>query len=81
MPKVRRKNVPPAVIEHLAQRIRERHVPIEDLQSFARWLDTNPTVPSGAWFKRFAKIVVCGEGDLVKTFLEDKHTAIGEEVE
>ena len=81
MPKVRRKNVPPAVIAHLVRRIRERQVPIGDLEGFARWLDTNPTVPSGPWFKRFAKIVVCGEGELVKTFLEDRHTAIGEETE
>ena len=70
MPKVRRKNVPLAVIAHLVRRIRERHVPSEDLQSLARRLDTDPTVPDGAWFKRFAKIIVCGEGDLVKTILE-----------
>jgi hypothetical protein len=81
MPKVRRKNVPPAVIAHLVRRIRERHAPPEDLQSLARWLDTDPTVPDGTWFKRFAKIIVCGEGDLVKTILEDQHTAIGTEVE
>ncbi len=81
MPKVRRKNVPQAVIEHLARRVRERHVPIEDLQNLAEWLDANPTVPSGPWFKRFAKIIVCGERDLVKTILEDSHTAVGSEVE
>lgn len=81
MPKVQRRNVPRAVIEHLAQRIRERHVPIEDLQAMARWLDTNPTVPSGQWFKRFSQIIVCGKGGLVKTILEDCHTAVGTEVE
>ncbi len=80
MPKVRRKNVPPAVIEHLAKRIRERVVPITDLQAFAKWLDGNPTVPDGPWFKRFAQIVVCGEGELVKTVLEEAHTAVGTEV-
>ena len=32
MPKVRRKNVPRAAIEHLALRVRERALPIEDLQ-------------------------------------------------
>jgi hypothetical protein len=56
-------------------------VPIEDLQNLAKWLDTDPTVPSGRWFKRFAKIIVCGEGELVKTILEDSHSAIGSEVE
>jgi hypothetical protein len=81
MPKVRRKDVPRAVIEHLARRVRERHVPVEDLQNLAKWLDTNPTVPSGRWFKRFAKIIVCGESELVKTILEDSHSAVGSEVE
>ncbi len=81
MPKVRRKLVPRAVIEHLARRVRERHVPVEDLQNLARWLDADPTVPSGRWFKRFAKIIVCGEGELVKTILEDSHSAVGSEVE
>lgn len=81
MPKVRRKNVPQAVIEHLARRVRERYVPIEDLQNLAKWLDANPTVPLGPWFKRFSKIVVCGERDLVKTILENNHTAVGSEVE
>jgi hypothetical protein len=80
MPKVRRKSVPPAVIAHLVRRIRERHVSHEDLQNLARWLDSDPTVPPGPWFKRFAKIIVCGEGELVKTILEDQHTAVGTEV-
>ena len=81
MPKIQRRDVPRAVIEHLARRVRERQVSIEDLQSFAKWLDTNPTVPSGQWFKRFAKIIICGECELVKTVLEDGHTAVGSEVE
>jgi|MesohylFT_1024984.scaffolds.fasta_scaffold155992_1 hypothetical protein len=81
MPKVRRKHVPRAAIEHLARRVRERYVPVEDLQSLAQWLDTDPTVSSGRWFKRFSKIIVCGEGELVKTILEDSHSAVGSEVE
>lgn len=81
MPRVRRRNVPRSVIEHLARRVRERTVPVNDLQDLAKWFDTDPTVPSGRWFKRFAKIIVCGEGELVKTILEDHHSAIGTEVE
>ena len=81
MPKVERRHVPAAVIEHLVRRIRERQVSVDALQALAIWLDRNPTVPAGAWFKRFPDIVVCGEGALVKTILEQRHTAIGEEVE
>jgi len=35
----------------------------------ADWLDTDPEVPSEKWFKRFPATIVCGESDLVKTFL------------
>jgi hypothetical protein len=42
-------------------------VPIDNWQNLAKWLDTDPTAPSGRWFKRFATIIVCGEGDLAKT--------------
>lgn len=46
----------------------------------AAWLDTNPEVPAGDWFKRFPLLIVCGEGELVKTFLLPGHAALGEEV-
>ncbi len=45
-----------------------------------RWLDSNPTVPGEKWFKRFPDMVVCGEGELVKTFLAANQTPIGEEI-
>jgi hypothetical protein len=34
--------------------------------ALAAWLDTNPEVPAGDWFKRFPGMTVCGEGELVK---------------
>ena len=36
---------------------------------FAEWLDTEPEVPEGKSFKRLSGMIVCGEGELVKTFL------------
>jgi hypothetical protein len=30
--------------------------------ALAAWLDTNPEVPEGEWFKRFPGMIVCGEG-------------------
>jgi hypothetical protein len=35
----------------------------------ATWLDTEPEVPEGEWYKRFSGMTVCGEGELIKTFL------------
>ena len=44
------------------------------------WLDTNPIVPSGQWFKRFPEMTICGEGELVKTVLSKDQSPFGEEV-
>ena len=69
MPKVRRQNIPPALFQHLLDRIQSRRIPASQLELLARWLDTEPDVPEGQWFKRFSGMTVCGEGELVKTFL------------
>jgi len=69
MPKVRRQNIPPALFQHLLDRIQSRKIPAAQLAWLTTWLDTEPEVPEGQWFKRFTGMTVCGEGDLVKTFL------------
>jgi hypothetical protein len=69
MPKVRRHSLPPALFRHLLDRIQERKISAEQLVSLARWLDTEPDVPEGQWYKRFSGVTVCGEGELIKTFL------------
>jgi len=74
VPKVRRTNVPPALFQHLLNRIQERKISAEQLVLLATWLDSNPEVPEGEWFKRFSGMIVCGVGELVKTFLlPDQH--------
>ena len=69
MPKVRRQNLPPALFQHLLDRIESRKIPASQLEHLAKWLDTEPEVPDGEWYKRFSGMTVCGEGELVKTFL------------
>lgn len=69
MPRVRRQNVPPRLFQHLLDRIRERRIPADQLEALAAWLDEEPEVPAGEWYKRFPGMTVCGEGELVKTFL------------
>jgi hypothetical protein len=80
MPEIRRRNLPPALLDHLLDRVRSREIPPEQLGEFAQWLDTAPEVPSGRWFKRFSGMTVCGEGALVKTFLHLGQVPLGEEV-
>ncbi len=69
MPKVRRQNVPPALFQHLLGRVQSRKIPASQLEELAKWLDEEPEVPEGPWYKRFAGMTVGGEGELVKTFL------------
>ena len=69
MPQVRRKDLPPALFRHLLERIQQREIDARQLELLAAWLDTEPEVPEGAWYKRFPGMTVCGEGELVKTFL------------
>ena len=51
------------------------------LQLLYHWLATDPEVPAGRWFKRFASFTLCGEGELVKTFLLPGQAPDGEEVD
>ena len=80
MPKVRRAQMSVALLRHLNARIKQREISGTQLILLARWLDTNPEVPTGKWFKRFPEMVACGEGELIKTFLRPGQIADGEEV-
>lgn len=77
MPQVRRKDLPPALFRHLLERIQQRQIDARQLELLARWLDTEPEVPEGPWYKRFPGMTVCGEGDLLKTFLTPAQTPKG----
>jgi hypothetical protein len=81
MPKVRRRDLPPALYDHLLERVQERQISAEQLRELIRWLDASPEVPNGRWFKRFSKMIVCGEGELVKTFLLATQVPSGQELD
>jgi len=80
MPKVRRDNLPPALLNHLLDRITQREISVNQLAQFAYWLAAEPEVAEGRWFKRFPEMIVCGEGSLVKTFLRAGQVPVGDEV-
>ena len=80
MPQVRRQNLPPALFQHLLERIQIRKIPATQLELLATWLDTEPDVPEGEWYKRFSGMTVCGEGQFIKTFLLPGQTAKGKRV-
>ena len=78
MAKIRRQDLPPALFQHLLDRIQSRKIPATQLESLAKWLDTEPEVPEVPWYKRFSGVIVCGEGELIKTFLLPGQSAKGE---
>ena len=80
MPKVQRTRLPRAVLDHLSERAHQRKIRSEQIFVMLSWLETDPTVPDGKWFKRFEGFVLCGEGKLVKTFLLPEQSAVGVEV-
>lgn len=80
MPKVQRKDIPRPLFAHLLQRIQERSIDAKALEALAAWLDTQPEVAEGEWFKRFDSMVVCGEGPLIKTFLIPSQVPFGKEL-
>jgi hypothetical protein len=79
MPKLLRP-LPPGVFAHLLIRADERDISIAQLALLSRWVDGNPEVPAGRWFKRFPGLIVCGEGEMVKTFLRTGQVPDGSEV-
>jgi hypothetical protein len=80
MPKIRREEIPERLLVHLLTRMRQRGISYEHLTVLARWLDTEPEVPAGRWFKKFPGFIVCGEGELIKTFLLAGQTPDGHEI-
>ena len=80
MPEIRRRSMPPALLQHLWDRVDQRGISVAQLRLFATWLETEREVPHGKWFKRFPEMTVCGEGELIKTFLRLGQIADGEEV-
>jgi hypothetical protein len=58
----------------------QREISVQQLYLLSKRLDGEPEVPNGSWFKRFPEMTVCGEGELVKTFLTAAQTPVGIEL-
>ncbi|MEK7686332.1 MAG: hypothetical protein AAB466_13015 [Verrucomicrobiota bacterium] len=63
------------------ERVYEREIPTDQLELLFDWLETEPDVPHGRWFKRFPELTMCGEGELIKTFLHPDQAALGQELD
>ena len=80
MPRIRREGIPAGLLRHIFDRVREREISPDQIGLLSDWVEMNPEVPHGKWFKRFPEMTVCGDGELSKTFLRPSQIAEGEEV-
>src|SRR5690349_18831825 len=44
-------NFPAAVRQHLIQRMRDRAISLEDLNQLRLWIESEPEVPDGDWYR------------------------------
>ena len=79
MPKIK---LPPprGSLDHLITRYREGRISSSDFLELKHWLESDPDVPNGKWYKRFHSGILAGEGDPVSTFLEPGMAVKGDEV-
>ena len=80
MPKIQWSDLPPALRDHLFERLRERRITVDDLYQLKVWRESEPDAPEGPWFKDFGSFKICGEGKYPKTFLLRGQAARGKEL-
>ena len=80
MPKIQWTDLPPALREHLFDRLRDRKITVEDLYQLKLRRESEPKAPDGPWYKDFGSFKVCGEGKYPKTFLLRGQSARGQKL-
>ena len=80
MPQIQRSHLPRPLFDHLLDRIQKRQISAGQLGLLAEWLDTKPEVPAEKWFRKFPGMTVCGEGELIRTFLLPGQVVTGKEL-
>jgi hypothetical protein len=78
MPRIRWTDLPPALRDHLLERLRERKITAEDLYRLKLWRESEPDAPDGPWYKDFGSFRVCGVGEYPRTFLLRGQAAKGQ---
>ena len=67
MPKIQQwGKFPEALRRHLIERMSDRSITLTDLNQLRLWVETNPEVPEGDWYKDFGSFKLCGEGHIRK---------------
>jgi len=66
------------VRQHLIDRMHDRSIDIANLNQLRLWIESQPEVPEGDWYKDFGSFKICGNGPFPKTFLLRGQVAKGE---
>jgi len=80
VPRIQWTNLPPALRDHLFDRLRERKIAVDDLYQLKTWRESQPDAPDGPWFKDFGSFKVCGRGPYPRTFLLRGQSAKGQKL-
>jgi hypothetical protein len=78
MPQSRRTSLPPALQQHLFDRLAEREITAEDLYQLKPWRGSDVDAPDADWYKDSGSFRICGEGKFPKTFLLKGQAARGQ---
>ena len=68
MPTIQWTKLPPALRNHLFDRLHDRQITVEELYQLKLWRESEPEAPEGEWFKDFGSFKICGQGKYPKTF-------------
>jgi hypothetical protein len=71
---------PGGIKRHLQERLLDRQITPEDLEKLRVWVDSNPDLPAGRWFRDFGSFKIVGEGPNPLSFLTSEQIAFGEEI-
>ena len=80
MPKIIWTDLPPALRDHLFERVRQRQITADDLYQLKTWRESEPSAPEGSWYKDFGSFKICGSGKYPRTFLLRGQSAKGQKL-
>jgi hypothetical protein len=66
---------------HLTQRLKDRRITLNDLDKLRVWVESQPDVPEGDWYKDFGAFKICGKGPAPVTFLDDTQIPWGKNMD
>jgi hypothetical protein len=72
---------PRGVQIHLSDRLRDRNITADDLDKLRVWIESEPLVPDGDWYKDFGSFKICGSGPFPTTFLSGDQAAWGHRID